>query len=99
MSHELKAPLNAVLGFAAILEQGPLTDGQRESVGIIEQRGRELQYLIETILDTARAAAGELSLELEHTSVEALVFRRFSMPATLLSTPQCSWTPRSRTEL
>jgi signal transduction histidine kinase len=95
MSHELKAPLNAVLGFAAILEQGPLTDGQRESVGIIEQRGRELQYLIETILDTARAAAGELSLELEHTSF----FRRFSMPATLLSTPQCSWTPRSRTEL
>lgn len=62
MSHDLKAPLNAILGFAQLVSRGPLTDGQAESLAIIERRGRELLYLIETILDAARAEAGELTV-------------------------------------
>jgi signal transduction histidine kinase len=65
MSHDLKAPLNAILGFAGLVAGGTLTDAQRESVGIIEQRGRELLYLIDTILDTARVEAGELTISPE----------------------------------
>jgi signal transduction histidine kinase len=62
MSHDLKGPLNAILGFAALLEKSRLTDGQRESLAIIGQRGRELLYLIETVLDAARIEAGSLDL-------------------------------------
>jgi len=62
MSHDLKGPLNAILGFAALLERGNLTEGQRESVSIIHQRGRELLYLIQTVLDAARIEAGPLEL-------------------------------------
>jgi signal transduction histidine kinase len=62
MSHDLKGPLNAILGFAALLERGRLTEGQRESVLIIHQRGRELLYLIQSVLDAARIEAGPIDL-------------------------------------
>jgi signal transduction histidine kinase len=78
MSHDLKAPLNAILGFADLVSRGNLTDGQRESVVIIEQRGRELLYLIDTILDAARVEAGELTVSPEWTRVGDVV-----MPAVL----------------
>ena len=73
MSHDLKAPLNAILGFATLVSRGPLTDPQRESVGIIEQRGRELLYLIDTILDATRAEAGELTVSPEWAGVGEIV--------------------------
>ncbi|MDP9000588.1 MAG: HAMP domain-containing histidine kinase, partial [Myxococcota bacterium] len=73
MSHDLKAPLNAILGFAGLVARGQLGDAQRESVGIIEQRGRELLYLIDTILDAARVEAGELNLWPERTNVSDVV--------------------------
>jgi signal transduction histidine kinase len=78
MSHDLKAPLNAILGFAELVGRGRLSDGQRESVVIIEQRGRELLHLIDTILDAARVEAGELTVSPEWTRVGDVV-----MPAVL----------------
>jgi signal transduction histidine kinase len=78
MSHDLKAPLNAILGFAELVSRGSLSDGQRESVAIIEQRGLELLYLIDTILDAARVEAGELTVSPERTRVGDVV-----MPAVL----------------
>ncbi len=73
MSHDLKAPLNAVLGFAELVSRQPLTDGQRESLAIIEQRGRELLHLVRTILDSARVDAGELELAPERVRVSDVV--------------------------
>jgi signal transduction histidine kinase len=78
MSHDLKAPLNAILGFAELVSRGQLTAGQWENLAIIERRGRELLYLIETILDAARAEAGELTVTPEYTRVGDVV-----MPAVL----------------
>jgi signal transduction histidine kinase len=73
MSHDLKAPLNAVLGFAELVGRNRLTDGQRESLSIIEQRGRELLMLIDTILDSARVEAGELEVSPSATQVADIV--------------------------
>jgi signal transduction histidine kinase len=73
MSHDLKAPLNAVLGFAELVGRNELTEGQRESLAIIEQRGRELLMLIDTILDSARVEAGELEVSPEPTHVGDVV--------------------------
>jgi signal transduction histidine kinase len=78
MSHDLKAPLNAILGFTELVSRGPLTDGQRESVTIIAQRGRELLYLIDMILDAARVEAGELTVSPEWTRVGDVI-----MPAVI----------------
>ncbi len=73
MSHDLKGPLNAILGFAELVSRNRLTDGQRESLAIIEQRGRELLILIQTILDSARVEAGALTVSLEWTMLGDVV--------------------------
>ncbi len=73
MSHDLKAPLNAVLGFTELVRRNPLTKEQYESLAIIEQRGRELLVLIDTILDSARVEAGELEVSPEATQMNDVV--------------------------
>lgn len=73
MSHDLKAPMNAVLGFAELLSRHPLSAGQHESVTIIKQRGEELMLLIQTVLDSARLEAQSFVLSPEPHVLEQLV--------------------------
>ena len=73
MSHDLKSPLNAILGFAELVSRSPLSAAQQESLTIIEQRGRELLTLIHTVLDSARVEAGELRVSPEWTMVGDVV--------------------------
>lgn len=62
MSHDLRSPLNGILGFVALLQKHKLTQAQGESLAIIDRRGRELLELIENILDAAKIEAGRLEL-------------------------------------
>jgi signal transduction histidine kinase len=73
MSHDLKGPLNSILGFTELVRRSDLSEGQRESLAIIEQRGRELLTLIQVILDSARVEAGELLPSKEWTMVGDVV--------------------------
>ncbi|HSW06003.1 ATP-binding protein [Aquabacterium sp.] len=63
MSHELRSPLNGILGFAQILQRDkPLTERQERGLGIIEQCGQHLLTLIDDTLDLARIDAARLEL-------------------------------------
>ncbi len=62
VSHDLKSPLNSILGFTELVRMEPLSEGQAESLQVIADRGQELLSLIETILDAARIEVGQLSL-------------------------------------
>lgn len=73
VSHDLKSPLNAILGFTELVRKTELSPAQLESLNLIDRRGRELLALIETILDAARVEAGQLSLVLDPTDVESLL--------------------------
>jgi signal transduction histidine kinase len=73
MSHDLKGPLNAILGFAELASRSELEPAQRESLTIIEQRGKELLFLVQTILDSARIEARQLHLERGWTKVGDVV--------------------------
>jgi signal transduction histidine kinase len=74
VSHDLKSPLNAILGFSELVRQNePLTPGQHESLSLIERRGRELLALVETILDAARVEAGHLKLVHERVGIGDLL--------------------------
>jgi PAS domain S-box-containing protein len=67
MSHELRSPLNAILGFAQLLESGsPLpTPTQQTRIQQILQAGWYLLELINEILDLALIESGKLLLNLE----------------------------------
>src|SRR5438105_8239053 len=71
MSHELRSPLNAILGFAQLMETAsPLpTPSQKESIDQILKAGWHLLTLINEILDLARIESGKLSLSLEPTAL------------------------------
>jgi len=71
MSHELRSPLNAILGFAQLMESGsPLpTPAQKASIDQILQAGWYLLELINEILDLALIESGKLSLSLEPISL------------------------------
>ncbi|HWO09906.1 MAG TPA: HAMP domain-containing sensor histidine kinase, partial [Polyangiaceae bacterium] len=62
VSHDLKSPLNSILGFTELVRMEQLSEGQAESLQVISDRGQELLSLIETILDAARIEVGQLSL-------------------------------------
>jgi len=68
MSHELRTPMNAILGFAQMLNfnpKEPLSKTQKESVDHIMKGGQHLLELINDILDFAKIEAGKVELSLE----------------------------------
>jgi PAS domain S-box-containing protein len=67
MSHELRSPLNAILGFAQLMESdSPApTPAQGESIIQILNAGWYLLELINEILDLATIESGKLSMSLE----------------------------------
>jgi len=77
MSHDLRTPLNAVLGFAQILllEEGGerLSEQQRSAVGTIERTGRHLLELVEDILDLSRIENRAIQLSIEMLALDQVV--------------------------
>jgi PAS domain S-box-containing protein len=75
MSHELRSPLNAILGFAQLLESStpPPTDLQMPRIHQILQAGWHLLRLINEILDLAVIESGQISLSQEAVSVSAIM--------------------------
>ncbi|MBO0726707.1 MAG: PAS domain S-box protein [Blastocatellia bacterium] len=63
VSHELRSPLNAILGYAAMLRYGD-QDAQKikQAVDVIERSGKAQAHLIDDLLDTARIISGKLRL-------------------------------------
>jgi PAS domain S-box-containing protein len=71
MSHELRSPLNAILGFAQLMDSDspPATSTQKASIGQILHAGWYLLDLINEILDLAVIESGTLSLSEEPVSL------------------------------
>ena len=71
MSHELRSPLNAILGFAQLMDSSTPTPTayQKESIDQILQSGWHLLKLINEILDLAVIESGKVSLSPESVSL------------------------------
>src|SRR5580704_8970761 len=71
MSHELRSPLNAILGFAQLMNSDtpPPTPTQTTSIDQILNAGWYLLELINEILDLAQIESGKLALSREPTSL------------------------------
>lgn len=75
MSHELRTPLACIIGMSSALlswTTAPLTEKQREYLGIVHDSGEQLLELINDILELARLEAGKTVLNISHFSVTQL---------------------------
>lgn len=63
MSHDIRTPMNGLIGFANLLNDTPLSEQQREFVQTIQLSGQNLLRLINDILDFSKIEAGKISIE------------------------------------
>ncbi|MGB0681443.1 MAG: ATP-binding protein [Magnetovibrionaceae bacterium] len=86
MSHELRTPMNAVLGFAQMLQYdptNPLSEKQKEYVGTILSAGQHLLELINEVLDLSRIEANQQDLVLEEVTAGEIIEECVTLSAPL----------------
>ena len=70
VSHEVRSPLSAIIGFSTMLESGSLkADRAPEFAAIIAHNGELLRRLHDDLLDLSRAEAGTLTMQPERVAV------------------------------
>ena len=75
ISHELRTPMNGVLGAAQLLGATRLEGTQREYLSIIRNSGDNLLSLLNDILDMTKIEAGKMTFETVEVSIDDLAKR------------------------
>lgn len=75
VSHELRTPLNSIVLLSKMLadEKSGLPQDAAKQASVIHHAGRDLQRLIEDILDISKVEAGHAALNLENIDLEKLL--------------------------
>jgi signal transduction histidine kinase len=82
MSHEIRTPINAMLGYAELLElgiAGPVSAQQRDFLARLRMSGTHLVGLITDVLDLTKLEAGQLLVAREPATTAAIVATAFSL--------------------
>ncbi len=77
ISHELRTPLTHIKGYLSLLAEGSLgslNDSQKEAFDVLIRAETRLEQLIEDLIWFSLAARGELTLNLNPTSVSDLIY-------------------------
>jgi PAS domain S-box-containing protein len=74
LSHELRTPMNAIIGWTHLLKTGRLDDAQRQrAMESIDRGARSQAKLIEDLLDVSRIVSGKLSLTMTPVDLRAVL--------------------------
>jgi PAS domain S-box-containing protein len=74
VSHELRSPLSAILGWSAMLNKGKLEEATvRNALGIIERNARAQAAIINDILDVSRIITGKLHINSHAVEIDSLI--------------------------
>jgi two-component system sensor histidine kinase RpfC len=73
MSHEMRTPLNAIIGMADLLRGTSLNREQADMVQTLRSSSRVMLGLVEDVLDFSKIEAGKLALEKADFDLHALV--------------------------
>ena len=76
MSHEFRTPLNAIMGYTSMLQQGvfgQLDPEQTKNLGRVETNAQHLMAIINDILDISRIEAGRLPVHVSRFSLSQLI--------------------------
>jgi phospho-acceptor domain-containing protein len=81
VSHEVRTPLNGILGMADLLTATAIDDEQKSYVEAIRASGQSLGSLIEDLLDLSRIESGKLDVVSEPFAIASLVEGVIDPPA------------------
>lgn len=73
VSHELRAPVNSILGLASLLADGELDEDQQIQVGYLDSSARALLGMVNELLDLARAESGRQHVHRVRVDLAALL--------------------------
>jgi PAS domain S-box-containing protein len=74
LSHELRSPLNPILGWARLLQGGKLDEAKtKQAISIIERNAKLQVELIEDLLDISRILRGKLSLTISPVNLVSVI--------------------------
>lgn len=76
LSHDLRGPLNSILGFAELLKEGiegPINEIQAEDLAAIHQSARNLLHLIDTVVDLSKLENDRLILTFEPVQLAPII--------------------------
>jgi signal transduction histidine kinase/CheY-like chemotaxis protein len=62
LSHEVRTPLNGIMGFVELLEQDEMTEMQRSFLGLIRKSGDNLLSILNGLVEIARLENGQVSV-------------------------------------
>src|SRR5919106_6268047 len=79
MSHEIREPMNAVIGMTRVLLETPLSEEQRDCIDIVHEAGQALLTIINDILDLSRMEAGRLDLDSVDFDLRVLLDRTIAI--------------------
>lgn len=76
LSHDLRGPLNSILGFTELLKEGiegPINETQEADLAAIYQSARNLLALINNVVDLSKLEAGRLNLSIETVDLQRAI--------------------------
>jgi signal transduction histidine kinase/ActR/RegA family two-component response regulator len=80
MSHDIRIPMTAIIGFSDLLADPDLTIGEREEfIELISKSGLDLLTLVDNIVDVAKIETGQLRINLEDVDLNALLKDLYSV--------------------
>ncbi len=81
-AHDLRNPLSSIRGFSEILlteEAGPLNEGQKEFIAIINKTSDEMLHMVNDLLDVSVIESGKIDLNLKLYSAQKLLQERIRL--------------------
>ncbi len=74
LGHELRPPLNSILGWSRLMELGRLDASETQSAGqTISRNARHLAHLVDDLLDLSAVTSGKIRVDPEETDICEIV--------------------------
>jgi PAS domain S-box-containing protein len=102
VSHDVRTPLNAILGYTSLLLRGvsgPIDPTQRDSLARVDANARHLLTLIDEILDISRIEAGKMPVRISPIKLKSLINEIMSEVEPLIATSNLTVTAKVGTDL
>jgi len=91
MSHDIRTPLNAIIGYTTLAKDAPAAQ-QAEYLRKIDSAGRQMLTLVNEVLEMSRIESGRLELEPVNADLEAAVRRAGDMIHSQMEVKQIDFT-------